>query len=324
MTATPDVTWWRSVSESLTAAAEAEAEPERALRVLQNGLRSDATLVCAVGTGSDAKHHIVANTGYPETVLRYLTEDYPRECPGYAYVRQQNVAVRIRDNFESFRVMRTFTEVLHPAGFREGVTVPFFSPWGEYGGFLAMSATDPDAIDDEAIFGLTLLRSCIAGLAFPRALERPLAGDERVVAEIHATSLRWVRRGNGDIPMTEGDIHDFVSRMQSAGRTRAGFYLMATDRRWWHVSAVTQHQANTYVSMTPRAPHGCLTPREIDVLTLVCQGRTNGEIADELFISLRTVKSHVEALLRKLEQSNRTGLVAIASAEDLVGPKFLH
>ncbi|MGB5531623.1 MAG: LuxR C-terminal-related transcriptional regulator, partial [Acidimicrobiia bacterium] len=52
-----------------------------------------------------------------------------------------------------------------------------------------------------------------------------------------------------------------------------------------------------------------LTPRQTEVLELLRQGRTNNEIADELFISPRTVEHHVAAVLSKLELSSRIEVV---------------
>jgi DNA-binding NarL/FixJ family response regulator len=57
-----------------------------------------------------------------------------------------------------------------------------------------------------------------------------------------------------------------------------------------------------------------LTPREIEVLTLVAQGRSNQEVADELVISLRTVAHHVT----KTESGNRTEAAAYANRHGLV------
>lgn len=49
-----------------------------------------------------------------------------------------------------------------------------------------------------------------------------------------------------------------------------------------------------------------LTKREIEVLKLVAQGKSNQEIADELYITLKTVKTHVSNILSKLQVEDRT------------------
>ena len=53
-------------------------------------------------------------------------------------------------------------------------------------------------------------------------------------------------------------------------------------------------------------PHSDLTTREFEVLTLIGQGKTNQEIADELYIGIKTVKTHVSNILNKLGVEDRT------------------
>ncbi len=55
-----------------------------------------------------------------------------------------------------------------------------------------------------------------------------------------------------------------------------------------------------------------LTSREQDVLRLVAQGLSNVEIADQLFVSRETIKSHVTSILMKLDVRDRTQAVIAA------------
>lgn len=69
-----------------------------------------------------------------------------------------------------------------------------------------------------------------------------------------------------------------------------------------------------------KAPPGSLTPREIDVLRLLALGKTNRQIAQEIHLSLSTVKGHLERLISKLGVSDRTQAAVKAVELGLVGP----
>lgn len=64
--------------------------------------------------------------------------------------------------------------------------------------------------------------------------------------------------------------------------------------------------------------HDQLTDREKEILLLIAQGKTNQEIADELFIAHKTVKVHVSNVLGKLEVQDRTQAVIYAFKHDLI------
>jgi two-component system, NarL family, response regulator LiaR len=69
-----------------------------------------------------------------------------------------------------------------------------------------------------------------------------------------------------------------------------------------------------------RPAHG-LTDRELEVLELVAQGKTNSDIARELFITTKTVKYHLSAVFSKLGVRNRTEAATFALSHGLVSPQ---
>jgi DNA-binding NarL/FixJ family response regulator len=64
------------------------------------------------------------------------------------------------------------------------------------------------------------------------------------------------------------------------------------------------------------APLSTLSPREQEVLALVARGFTNKHIAETLYVSPNTVKTHVASLLHKLDAGTRAHLAAIATRQE--------
>ena len=77
---------------------------------------------------------------------------------------------------------------------------------------------------------------------------------------------------------------------------------------------------NNYVT-GPAGPesliYAALTPREREVLQLVCEGKTSGQIATSLFVSVKTVECHRSQLMHKLKINNLADLVKYAIQEGL-------
>ena len=82
---------------------------------------------------------------------------------------------------------------------------------------------------------------------------------------------------------------------------------------------IPQELARELLQPPPPAPiAGQFTARELDVLRLLVQGKSNPEIGQELFISATTVRSHVTAILTKLNVANRTQAALVAQERQLV------
>ena len=76
------------------------------------------------------------------------------------------------------------------------------------------------------------------------------------------------------------------------------------------------------ITLTDNIP-STLTSREMEVLSLICKQRTAQEIADQLFISVRTVDGHRNNLLEKTGARNSAGLVLFAIKHRLIDPTEL-
>ncbi|MEV1171763.1 response regulator transcription factor, partial [Nonomuraea sp. NPDC049784] len=84
-------------------------------------------------------------------------------------------------------------------------------------------------------------------------------------------------------------------------------------RRPYARSRPTPTVAATHICLQPsQEPSELLTPRELEVLRLVTEGRTNRDIAAELFISAKTVSVHVSNILAKLGVTTRGEAAAAA------------
>ena len=130
---------------------------------------------------------------------------------------------------------------------------------------------------------------------------------------------------------SEKDEHLF-----EAVRAEASGYLLKdldADELFDMLQGVAQGEAAMTRAMASRVLKGvakqsisgqddadALTDREITVLHLVAKGASNAQIADELFISMNTVKTHLHNILNKLQLDNRTQAATYAIEHGLIPP----
>jgi len=137
--------------------------------------------------------------------------------------------------------------------------------------------------------------------------------------------------------LTTFDLDEYVFAALKAGAS--GFLLKDTPPEQLlsaiHVVAggdallaptVTRRLIEEFVKRSPQDPGvpatglDLLTDRETEVLRAVARGRSNAEIAAELFISYATAKTHVSRLLTKLRVRDRAQLVMLAYENGIVSP----
>ena len=133
----------------------------------------------------------------------------------------------------------------------------------------------------------------IDGSGFPRGVAGAelTAGDRLLAAAVAYQQLRETRPGRA--ALSREDAASELRREARAGRHDAD----AVEA----VLTAAGHESSRRASFSAG-----LTAREVEVLRLVAQGRSNREIADELFIAPKTARNHVERVYAKLGVNNRT------------------
>jgi DNA-binding CsgD family transcriptional regulator len=303
---------------------ELEHAPDAAeplLTALAEMASCDSALL-AVVDGATGRHRLLANVGYPEAVAEFVVESYPGSCPGYAFTRGVGLPVRMCDIPFDYRQTRAYCEVLGPAGFHEGVTVPLRSGGGEYTGLLTLSSIDRRPASAEALVALSALSSRLASVTRPRRAGAEAlfvrAGEVLVTVATGPGRVHLPPGADDDLPLTRVELLAVARLTARSRRDRVGFFHHDRQRRWWAVRAQRTAPAGPTVPdvvLTVREqepPHG-LTVRELEILTLMVRGLPNAEIAARLHTSISTVKTHVEHILAKLGSTSRAGAVGTAS-----------
>jgi predicted ATPase/DNA-binding CsgD family transcriptional regulator len=144
---------------------------------------------------------------------------------------------------------------------------------------------------------------------------QPWQGPEEYTGQSRAIRDAICRRGLKKIPPIPEPTK--AQMLWDAGRTEpiAGAVRYALD-----VCLDTPPAAALRVRIAHVAPPRDfgLTPRQQEILALMCQRLTDPEIAERLFLSPRTVEGHVTQILNKLGVSNRREAAAVASRQSLV------
>ena len=117
--------------------------------------------------------------------------------------------------------------------------------------------------------------------------------DEKVVAAIEAGAVSYV--------LKTVSAEELIYALNGAVK---GMPVMTAD--------VSQALTRGLRQRTAQGADEGLTEREREVLLLIAEGRANKEIAEELHISIKTVKTHVSNLLMKCELEDRTQLAVFA------------
>lgn len=161
------------------------------------------------------------------------------------------------------------------------------------------------------------------------ATSKPLAGLACIAARygllaeaalvLGALEVRLEQSGSGVFP-EDREHYESATALARAGLGEARFReLVAVGRTLPTVELLALARGLRLPASTGRhAGNAALSPREREVLLLLVEGRSNAEIADVLFIGVRTVRSHVANILAKLDVPTRTAAATHAVRHGLL------
>ncbi|MCA6091360.1 helix-turn-helix transcriptional regulator [Streptomyces sp. SCA3-4] len=326
-----------TANQSTTDVLSAALNVREAARHAVNGTGGADTVLTALSAVIDYDHaslsrwdplrgrHLTLAGSYPAGATRYI-ENRLHDDPGFSLIRHSADTTRWWHDVPG-PVRRTstgFHEVLEPLGVEDGVAQCLFAADGRYVGILNVSTTRARCDQPAVRAVMTLLGECLAAVTDPLLGPRSSGGPAR----------------NGDaagsscavlVPQDEDGTPVVMSGEPLPGLTDAGSPLVALLRRTAARQGgpatvlvpyrqrtlelhLTRQDAGTVVVCRTVARPSALSPRELEVLAELTQGRTNRQIADRLFLSPRTVATHIEHILAKLGVPNRAAAAGRAVA----------
>lgn len=125
--------------------------------------------------------------------------------------------------------------------------------------------------------------------------------DEYIFPALQAGAISYL--------LKDVKAQDLVSAIHKAARGEATLHPRVADRLIKQVRMGKPEKSDSFTQ---------LTDREMEVLTLIAKGHTNQKIAEELVISVGTVKGHVSNILSKLHLADRTQAAVFAWQEGIV------
>ncbi|QWZ08636.1 LuxR C-terminal-related transcriptional regulator [Nocardioides panacis] len=317
--------------EIATSSAPLTERARGLLEKLAEFVPSDATWLALANPRSNV-HTTVGSTGLDRPVLDYLERPAVAREIQLAGIKRASPPPSLVQLPIPADELPTWSECLIPAGFHQGLGVPLSEPGGPYLGMLTLlfSRQPPSpAMRDR----LSQLSPMIARGVSPM---RSLLATARLVRGATAGALLY--EDGTTYPLDGLQDHSLLAAASPvvaiarktllAGHVYQSF--MWPTRR---VPASTTHMRITVLAateapdfvlgallLTPDADCRGLTPRELQVLGLLVDGRSNQQIATRLAVATRTVAAHVEHLLDKLGAPSRTLAAVLAEREGCYVP----
>jgi DNA-binding CsgD family transcriptional regulator len=314
------------------AASDVLAPAARAEQVLAE-LRGLVPFVCAQLTRWDPvaqRHATLASHGYEDPLLDHLASPVFEGELTQLGMHATRRPMRMRDLPGDPGDLATVAEVLLPAGFREGLSMCLYTRAGAYAGVLNLSTDDPRYPADGARDAISALNETLANVVDATQSARALAslldpGTPALALTAEGTVVELAGSDRGAALADGSPLLDVLAGQVPRDGHERRFLWPDGGSGWYRVRILpcldeASGRSLSLVTVRPCRSVLGLTRREIEVLTLLAEGASNPAIAGVLHVSPRTVATHVEHILEKLDVSTRAAAAGRAVREALVLP----
>ena len=324
-----------SIATAVAGAAATSGEPvQRAaalLETLQRLLPFDGAWLALRDDPGDG-HSSLVSTGWDRRTAAYLDGPVLVEEIEQLGMTRSTTPLRVADFPVPAEELRSWAECLLPAGLREGLGMCLFTPDGRLVGFLGLFTASTRVPSDStrdllAALGPTLgqavdpLRSVVlvARLVQSATAAVALTRAGRVMGVPGLADHQALRAGSPVLAVVtplDGTQTSFLLPAPD----EPGGYLLVTALS---VPDDAPHHVTAVVVLSPCGDLHGLTHRELEVLGLLIAGAHNADVARRLVVAPRTVASHVEHILLKLDASSRALAAVRAQRRGLYVPPAL-
>jgi DNA-binding CsgD family transcriptional regulator len=309
--------------------ARPEERAAALLEPLRRVLRFDGAWI-ALRDDERRGHRSLVSTGWDARTAAYLDGPVLVDEIEQLGLHRSATPLRVADFPVPADALRTWSECLLPAGLHEGLGMSLFATDGRHLGFLGLFTESAESPSDEARDLLATLGPVLA-LALDPA--RDLAAAVKAVrGATHAVLLlqdgrterlpglpdhEALRPGSPAVlaasALQDGPLTCFL--LPLPGDPGAYVTVSVLD-----VPPDTAQRVRAVVALSPPPDLAGLTRRELDVLGLLVEGRANADVARVLSVTPRTVATHVEHILVKLDADSRTLAAVRAQRRGLYVP----
>jgi DNA-binding CsgD family transcriptional regulator len=280
--------------------------------------------------------HSLYVAGLDDKVRSYLDSPGHVEDVEQVGLDEHGPPMRLRDLSVPRDDIRVWAEYLTPAGFREGIGVRLATSDGRYLGLMSLYTDTAGHPTDAAREILGLLATMIANAVDPLqsigAAARLVDGAAAGVLACRDGRTQPLPGLPGHAVLAPGSALLGAAAGQLRETAHATFlcpYDPAGDDTHLRVTVlacppVPPAHVVAAVVVAPAGYLGRLTRRELEVLGLVVEGCSNRRIASYLRLTERTVATHLEHILSKLDAPTRTLAAVYALRRGLYIPRALH